>query len=114
MGQPRKLKQPTRSRRKDLETTSQIRTALHTTFQSLRRGSNLDDIRGLDEKLRQIEGEADKAILKIYRDIFNGPHDRANLVMLTDLQDLLGKGIDRCRETGNLVAQIALKTSDVP
>ncbi len=34
--------------------------------------------------------------------------------MLTDLQDLLGKGIDRCRETGNLVDQIALKTSDVP
>ena len=73
---------------------------------SLRTGPNLEEAGKWNEKLQQLETEADKLILNLYRDLFSGSHDP---LMLKDLFDLLEKGIDRCRDAGHVMSQIILK-----
>jgi uncharacterized protein Yka (UPF0111/DUF47 family) len=78
---------------------------------SLRKGMNLDEIKMLNEKLQQVEGDADKAIMELYRDLFSGRHDALKVIVLKDLYELLEKIIDRCRDVGNVISHIALKNS---
>jgi uncharacterized protein Yka (UPF0111/DUF47 family) len=79
--------------------------------QSLRRGVNLDEIKSLHDQLQQVEGDADKAMLDLFRDLFSGKHDPIKVVVLKDLYELLEKVVDRCRDAGNVISQIALKNS---
>jgi len=79
--------------------------------QSLRRGVNLDEIKMLNDRLQQIEGDADKAILELYRDLFSGKHDPIKVIVMKDLYELLEKVIDRCRDAGNVISHIVLKNS---
>ena len=79
--------------------------------QSLRRGMNLEEIKSLNDRLQQIEGEADDAILELYRDLFSGKHDAIKVIVLKDLYELLEKVVDRCRDAGNVISHIALKNS---
>lgn len=78
---------------------------------SLRRGVNLEEIKRLNDKLQHVEGEADKAILALYRELFSGKYDPLKVIMLKDLYELLEKVIDRCRDAGNVISQIVLKNS---
>ena len=78
---------------------------------SLRRGMNLEEIKSLNDRLQQIEGEADDAIMELYRDLFSGRHDAIKVIVLKDLYELLEKVVDRCHDTGNVVMQIVLKNS---
>jgi uncharacterized protein Yka (UPF0111/DUF47 family) len=80
-------------------------------IQSLRKGSNLDEIKMLNDRLQQVEGEADDFMLELYRDLFSGKHDPVKVIVLKDLYELLEKIIDRCRDVGNLISQIVLKNS---
>jgi uncharacterized protein Yka (UPF0111/DUF47 family) len=79
--------------------------------QSLKRGMNLDEIKSLNDDLQQLEGEADKAIMKLYGELFSGKHEPVRVIVLKDLYDLLEKVIDRCRDAGNVISEIALKNS---
>ena len=79
--------------------------------QSLRKGVNLDQIKNLNEQLQQAEGDADKAMTELYRDLFSGKHDAVQVIVLKDLYELLEKIIDRCRDVGNIISQIVLKNS---
>lgn len=78
---------------------------------SLREGMNLERVRDLNDKLQFLEGEADKHIMTLYKDLFNGKHDPVQVIVLKDLYELLEKIIDRCRDAGNVIAHIALKNS---
>lgn len=78
---------------------------------SLRTGANLNEVKKWNDRLQQIEGDADKAIMELYRDIFSGRHDALKAVVLKDLYDLLEKVIDRCRDVGTVISQIVLKNS---
>jgi uncharacterized protein Yka (UPF0111/DUF47 family) len=78
---------------------------------SLRAGINLDEVKKWNDRLQQIEGDADKAIMELYRDLFSGRHDALRVIVLKDLYELLEKVIDRCRDVGNVVSQIVLKNS---
>ena len=78
---------------------------------SLRRGVNLDEIKTLNDRLQQIESEADDAIMELYRDLFSGKHDAIKVIVLKDLYELLEKVVDRCRDAGNVISHIALKNS---
>jgi uncharacterized protein Yka (UPF0111/DUF47 family) len=78
---------------------------------SLRRGVDLEEIRSLNDKLQHVEGEADKAIMELYRDLFGGGFDAVKVIVLKDLYELLEKVIDRCRDAGNVISQIVLKNS---
>jgi uncharacterized protein len=77
--------------------------------QSCKPEMKLEQIRMLNEKLQIIEGQADKAILVLYRDLYSGKYEAIQVLALKDLYELLEKIIDRCRDTGNIVAHVALK-----
>ena len=79
--------------------------------QSLRRGMKLEEIKSLNDRLQQIEGAADNAIMELYRDLFSGRHDAIKVIALKDLYELLEKVVDRCRDAGNVISHIALKNS---
>jgi uncharacterized protein Yka (UPF0111/DUF47 family) len=78
---------------------------------SLRSGAHLDDIKALNDKLQYHEGEADKTMLALYKDLYSGAHDPLKVIVLKDLYELLEKVVDRCRDVGNIVSQIVLKNS---
>lgn len=78
---------------------------------SLRDGMNLEKIKNLNDRLQFLEGEADRHMMVLYRDLFNGQHEPLQVIALKDLYELLEKIIDRCRDAGNVLAQIALKNS---
>ncbi|MGD0815214.1 MAG: DUF47 family protein [Verrucomicrobiota bacterium] len=78
---------------------------------SLRRGVNLEEIRSLNDKMQYLEGEADKAITELLRDLFTGTNDPIKVIVRKDLYELLEKVIDRCRDVGNVISNIALKNS---
>jgi uncharacterized protein Yka (UPF0111/DUF47 family) len=77
----------------------------------LRAGINLDEVKKWNDRLQQVEGEADNAIMELYRDLFSGRHDALKVIVLKDLYELLEKIIDRCRDVGNVISQIVLKNS---
>lgn len=78
---------------------------------SLRDGMNLEKVKDLNDKLQFLEGEADKHMVALYRDLFSGSHEPIQVIVLKDLYELLEKIIDRCRDAGNVIAHIALKNS---
>ncbi len=78
---------------------------------SLRNGMDLDRVKDLNDKLQFLEGEADRQMMVLYRDLFSGRHEAVQVIVLKDLYELLEKIIDRCRDAGNVIAHIALKHS---
>lgn len=78
---------------------------------SLRAGMNLETVKDLNDKLQFIEGEADKHMVALYKDLFSGRYEAVQVVLLKDCYELLEKIIDRCRDAGNVIAHIALKNS---
>jgi len=77
----------------------------------LRRGMPLDKMKELNDRMQAIEGEADRLILDLYRDLFTKENDTARLLLRKDLFEMLEKAIDRCRDAGNVIYAIALKNS---
>jgi len=80
-------------------------------IKELRRGVNPEKVRAQNEKLQAIEGEADKLVLDLLRDLYSGKHEPLKSVFLKELYDLLEKVTDRCRDAGNVINQIVLKNS---
>jgi uncharacterized protein Yka (UPF0111/DUF47 family) len=78
---------------------------------TLRGGMNLERIKDLNDKLQYLEGEADKQMMVLYKDLFSGQHEPIQVIALKDLYELLEKVIDRCRDAGNVIAHIVLKNS---
>jgi uncharacterized protein Yka (UPF0111/DUF47 family) len=64
-----------------------------------------------NQRLQQIEGDADKLMLEFLRDLYSGRHDPLLVVIVSNLYDLLEKIFDRCRDVGNVAKQIAYKNS---
>jgi uncharacterized protein Yka (UPF0111/DUF47 family) len=77
----------------------------------LRGGMDLEKVKDLNDKLQFLEGEADKHMMSLYKDLFSGQHEPVQVIALKDLYELLEKIIDRCRDAGNVIAHIALKNS---
>lgn len=78
---------------------------------SLRKGMNLELVKGLNDKIQAIESEADRLILEQYRACYQSETDAIRYLILRDLFELLEKAIDRCRDAGNVVYQVVLKNS---
>jgi uncharacterized protein Yka (UPF0111/DUF47 family) len=77
----------------------------------LRTGSNMEKISEANEKLQFAEGEADKYMLGLIKDLYQGSYDAKETVILQDLFEMVEKAVDRCRDAGNVVFQIVLKYS---
>jgi uncharacterized protein Yka (UPF0111/DUF47 family) len=78
---------------------------------TLRDRMNLEKVKELNDKLQFVEGEADKHMIDLYRELFSSQRPPVQVIVLKDLYELLEKIIDRCRDAGNVVAQIVLKNS---
>jgi len=78
---------------------------------ALRDGMDLEKVKDLNDKLQYLEGEADKHMMALYKDLFSGKHEPLQVLALKDLYELLEKVIDRCRDAGNVISHIVLKNS---
>lgn len=77
----------------------------------LSKGMKLEKMKALNDRLQAIEGAADKLMLEMYRELFDGRHDAIRILLLKDLFELLEKAVDRCRDAGNVTYEIVLKNS---
>ena len=84
---------------------------LHDMVKALREGMDLEKVKDLNEKLQYLEGEADKHMMVLYKELFNGKHEPLQVIVVKDLYELLEKVIDRCRDAGNVISHIVLKNS---
>lgn len=71
----------------------------------------IGEAKKINTQLQIIEGDADKLILEILRDLYSGRHEPHRILALRDLYELLETVIDRCRDAGNAVMHIVLKNS---
>lgn len=77
----------------------------------LRKKMHLERMKDLNAKLQQVEGDADKLVLELLKDLYSGNHDPLRVIMLRDLYDLMEKVVDKCRDAGNVLSLIVLKYS---
>lgn len=80
-------------------------------IQELRGGTHLERIKEHNDRLQVIEGEADKVINELLRDLYTGAQDPIKVIFLKDIFELLEKVVDRCRDAGNVINHIVLKNS---
>lgn len=79
--------------------------------QSLRARANLEIVKEQNDRLQYFEGEADKLMLELLRELYSGRQDPLRAIVQRDLYELLEKTMDRCRDVGNIVFHIVLKHS---
>jgi len=96
---------------KQLDMLDEATSTLFTMVQSLRRKSDLEGVKNLNTTLQRVEGDADKMMLEVLRELYSGKHDPIKAIVLKDLYELLEKVFDRCRDAGNVVFHIILKHS---
>lgn len=80
-------------------------------IRTLKKGMDIVRVKELNDRIQQIEGDADKLMLECLKDLYSGRHETLTVVVVSKLYDLLEKVIDRCRDVGNVAAQIAYKNS---
>jgi uncharacterized protein Yka (UPF0111/DUF47 family) len=64
-----------------------------------------------NERLQATEGAADDLMLKMLKELYSGKVSPLKVMILKDLYELLEKVVDRCRDVGNVIANIVLKHS---
>ena len=77
----------------------------------LRKGAQLTSVREANARLQHAEGEADKVMLNQIKELYNGPYDAKETMILQELFEMMEKAVDRCRDSGAVVFQIVLKYS---
>jgi uncharacterized protein Yka (UPF0111/DUF47 family) len=82
-----------------------------TMVNALRHGAHIEEIKEMNGRLQQVEGDADKLNLEMLKDLYSGRHEPLKVLALRDLYELLEKVVDRCRDAGNVVTHIVLKNS---
>ena len=75
------------------------------------RKPRLEIVQAANDRLHHYEGDADKLMLSLLRELYSGQYDALQMIVLRDLFELLEKVIDRCRDAGNVIFQIVLKNS---
>lgn len=77
----------------------------------LRSGAQLAPVQEANERLQSVEGDADKMMLGLIKDLYHGPYDAKETMILQELFEMMEKAVDRCRDAGAVVFQIVLKYS---
>ena len=75
------------------------------------RAADFSAIRDIQRELQTVEAEADALLLERMRELYQPGFPALKAVMLKDLYDLIEKGVDRCRDAGNIVSHVLLKNS---
>jgi uncharacterized protein len=82
---------------------------LEAMVRHLRRNSPLEQVKQENQKLQELEGEAEGLSVGFLGDLYSGRHDVQKVIALKELHELLERVIERCREAGNGVLHIILK-----
>lgn len=77
----------------------------------LRKNIGLEPAKKLVDRLRAIETEADRLLMDLYRDLAREQGDAIRALLMKDMYDLLEKAIDKCRDVGNIVYHVVLKSN---
>jgi uncharacterized protein Yka (UPF0111/DUF47 family) len=81
-----------------------------TMIQALEK-SQFEEVNATNQKLQIIEGDADKLMLQLLQELYKSAHPTLTIIIVKDLYELLEKVVDRCRDVGNVVANVVLKHS---
>jgi hypothetical protein len=73
--------------------------------------SRFEQVNQHNERLQHTEGEADKLMIELLKDLYSGKFPPLTVTVVKDLYELLEKVVDRCRDVGNVVANVVLKNS---
>jgi uncharacterized protein Yka (UPF0111/DUF47 family) len=93
------------------ELLNQAAEAVVFMVKQLRGGAKLEKIREANDRLQFAEGEADKVVLGLLRELYHGPADAKTLFFQQELFEMVEQAVDRCRNAGNIVLSVALKNS---
>lgn len=96
---------------RQLELLEQGASVVAKMVGELREKTHGEDIKGEYERLQAIEGDADRVMNELLRDLYHGTSDARAVVFWKDIYELLEKAIDRCRDAGYVVFHVALKNS---
>ena len=96
---------------KHAEMMEKATDAVLVMVKQLRAMEDLQKIKEINDRLQYVEGEADKFMNDLLRDLYSGKHDALRAMVLRDLYELIEKVVDRCRDVGNVVMHIVLKNS---
>jgi uncharacterized protein len=97
--------------RRQAELMLQAADAVITMVKQLRHRADIEKIRETNDRLQFAEGEADKVMLALLKELYNGDCSAKELVILGEIYEMIEQAVDRCRNAGNIVVQIALKHS---
>ncbi len=100
-----------RSFRRQVELLEQAAETVLAMVRQLRKGTDAATAREMNAKLQSIEGDADKLELDLLRDLYQGEYKTKQIIFLRDLFELMEKVVDRCRDAGNIILEVALKYS---
>ena len=96
---------------RQIELMQRATDTLSEMVRLLRKMPPLEIVKGMNDRLQAIEGEADDVMLELLREVYSGKYEPIQAMMVRDLYDLLEKVIDRCRDAGNVMSHIVLKNS---
>jgi uncharacterized protein Yka (UPF0111/DUF47 family) len=80
-------------------------------IRELRQAASIETVRGLNAELQRIEGEVDQLMTQLSGGLYRIQGDVGRALFLKDLYDLLERATDRCRDAGNVIIQIVLKST---
>jgi len=96
---------------KEISMLERATSILLQMVRDVRRGAALDAIKRHNAELQHIEGEVDKLTTELLRGLYFMQTDVGRALFLKDLYELLERATDRCRDAGNVIVQIVLKSS---
>jgi uncharacterized protein Yka (UPF0111/DUF47 family) len=96
---------------KQLKLMEQCTETVTEMVKKLRSRAHLETMKDQNTRLHYLEGEADKLMLELIKELYSGKHDPLRVIIILDLYETLEKIIDRCRDAGNVIFQIVLKYS---
>jgi len=102
---------PRASLQKQVVLLEQAVESVVAMVKALRQGTQVERITDHHAKLQFAEGEADKVMLALVKDLYNGPYDAKEVFILMELYDLVETAVDRARDAGQVVFMIMLKYS---
>jgi uncharacterized protein len=80
-----------------------------TMLRQVRESRPRKEVVALNQRLQQIEGDADKLMLQLLREIYGADWPALKVIIVKDLFELLERGLDRCRDAGGVMAHITLR-----
>jgi len=96
---------------KQIQILENATSTLLAMVKAMRQKPKLELVKEQNDRLQHLEGEADKYMLELLKDLYSGKYEPLKVIILRNLYELLEKVIDRCRDAGNVVFHIILKHS---